>query len=176
MSTKRTDASKLYAAKPYSKSYGEIWADVKDLKGIVTKSVLVARHQERTGKPETACSSSVGVILSPRETSKGDCRGNASAKGHLYFFAKLKRKTDEDGVKEEQRYRFHWRKEILPAKTRKGDAEGTVESKKTAPAVEAPVEVAVDEAPVVDEADTDADADTDEADAKADALEAEATA
>jgi hypothetical protein len=130
MSTTRTDASKLYAASPYSKAYGDIWADVKDLKGIVTKSELVSRMQKRTGKPLTACVSSVGVILSPKETSKGDCRGNTSAKGHLYFFAKLKRKKDEDGNVEEQRVRFHWRKEVLPAKTRKGDV---VESAKTLP-------------------------------------------
>lgn len=131
MSTNRTDAAKEYAKNPYKKEYGAIWADVKDLKGIVTQSELIARMQKRTGKSEKACKSSVGVILSPRETSKGDCRGNASAKGHLYYFAKLNRKADADGNKEEQRYRFHWRKDVLPAKTRKGT--DTVESKKTAP-------------------------------------------
>jgi len=126
MSTKRPDAAKLYAKSPYKKEYGAIWADVKDLKGIVTKSELIARSQKRTGKSEAAATASVGVILSPRETSKGDCRGNASAKGHLYYFAKLNRSKGE-----EQRYRFHWRKDVLPAKTRTGNA---VESKKTAPA------------------------------------------
>lgn len=133
MSTVRTDASKSYTASPYKKEYGSIWADVKELKGIVTKSELVERMQKRTSKPEAACSASVGVILSPRETSKGDCRGNASAKGHLYYFAKLNRKTDADGNKEEQKYRFHWRKDVLPVKSRKSD-EDAVESKKTAPA------------------------------------------
>lgn len=133
MSTNRTDAAKEYAANPYKKEYAAIWADVKDLKGIVTKSELIARMQKRTGKPETACVSSVGVILSPREESKGDCRGNASAKGHLYYFAKLKRQADKDGNKEEQRYRFHWRKDVLEPKTRTAN-EGKVESKKTAPA------------------------------------------
>jgi hypothetical protein len=132
MSTVRTDTAKEYAAKPYKKEYGAIWADVKELKGIVTKSELIQRMQKRTSKSEDACSASVGVILSPRETSKGDCRGNASAKGHLYYFAKLNRQKDKDGNKEEQRYRFHWRKDVLPEKTRKGD--DVVDSKKTAPA------------------------------------------
>lgn len=150
MSTTRTDASKLYNANPYKKAYGDIWADVKDLKGIVTKSELVKRHQTRTDKPVTACTSSVGVILSPREESKGDCRGNASAKGHLYFFAKLKRKKDENGVKEEQRYRFHWRKEVLPAKTRKGD--DAVDSAKTAPVADVAdvADAVADKAPVAE--------------------------
>ena len=133
MSTVRTDASKDYAKSPYKKEYGAIMADVKELKGIATKPELVSRMQKRTSKPEAACSASVGVILSPRETSKGDCRGNTSAKGHLYYFAKLNRKTDADGNKEEQKYRFHWRKDVLPVKSRKSD-EDAVESKKTAPA------------------------------------------
>jgi hypothetical protein len=137
MSTARSDAAKAYAKAPYTKEYGAIWADVKDLKGIVTKSELVQRMQKRTGKSETACSASVGVILSPRETSKGDCRGNASAKGHLYYFDKLNRKVDKNGQKDEQRFRFHWRKEILPVKTRKSN--DSVESTKVAPSVTAPV-------------------------------------
>ena len=54
MSTARTDAAKLYAENPYKKEYGAIWADVKDLKGIVTKSELITRSQKRTGKSEDA--------------------------------------------------------------------------------------------------------------------------
>jgi hypothetical protein len=133
MSTVKTDAAKIYAEKPYTKAYGDIWADIKDMKGIVTKSELVKRMQDRTGKPESACASSVGVILSPRETSKGDCRGNSSAKGHLYYFAKVKRKVDENGEKEEQRYRFFWRKDVLDQKGRNDDGgEPVVEAEKTA--------------------------------------------
>ena len=117
--TKKTPTSAdLYAANPYGSEYGNIWADVKAAKGIVTKSALIAEMAKRTGKSEGACAASVGVILSPRETSKGDCRGNASAKGHLYYFAKLKRKPDANGKKEEQRYRFFWRKEALAIKLR----------------------------------------------------------
>lgn len=155
MST-QTDAAKMYAASPYKKAYGDIWADIKELKGIVTKSELVNRMMKRTGKDEKACLASVGVILSPRETSKGDCRGNASAKGHLYFFAKLKRKTDENGVKEEQRYRFQWRKEVLEPKTRSGSTTETP----APPVVQSTVEDQTDatdaDAEVVDQVDADA--------------------
>jgi len=141
MSTARTDASKAYAKKPYGKGYGAVWADIKESKGIVTKPQLIALAEKRyiaegvksLEDCHSAAVSSVGVVTSPVETSKGDCRGNFSAKGHLYYFAKLKRKTDENGDKEVQKLRFHWRKDVMPVKTRKKDADA-VDSSKTAPA------------------------------------------
>ena len=74
------------------------------------------------------------VLLSPREvgadqskatkgqilsgTGRGDCRGNFSAKGELYFMTPLARNADKDGVKPEQRFRWNWRKEALAPHSR----------------------------------------------------------
>jgi len=143
MSTAKNNDTKTaadqYATNPYKAEYGNIWADVKAANGIVTKSQLVTAMSVRTGKSEGACSASVGVILSPREASKGDCRGNGSAKGHLYYFGKLKRKVDPaTSKKEEQRFRFYWRKDVLPVKTRSEKA-GTASDKDQTADVAAPV-------------------------------------
>jgi hypothetical protein len=53
--------------------------------------------------------SDVNVVLSPRPEgwSKGDCRGNYSAKGEFYFVTPSKKK----GVP--TMYRFGWRKKVL---------------------------------------------------------------
>jgi len=72
---------------------------------------------------ENAAQASVTVILSPRETSEhGDCRGNYSAQGHVYFMHLLKEQMvkDENGkeIKAPQRYQLRWRKEVLAPFTR----------------------------------------------------------
>jgi len=55
----------------------------------------------------------VTVVLSPRETSKrGDCRGNYSAQGHIYFAAT--RKVED----EEKRFVLRWRKTELEPRVR----------------------------------------------------------
>jgi hypothetical protein len=61
----------------------------------------------------------IGVVVrSPRKTSsRGDCRGNISCQGHLYFADLLKRKK-VDGVKEPQRYRLRWRPVALEPRKR----------------------------------------------------------
>ena len=60
----------------------------------------------------------VRVVLSPRESStRGDCRGNASSQGHLYYAEQLKRRK-VDGVKENQRERLRWRSEVLDPRKR----------------------------------------------------------
>jgi hypothetical protein len=82
----------------------------------------------------SAASATATVLLSPRAvgddqskakkgqilsgSGRGDCRGNFSAMGHLYFMAPLARKADKDGVKPEQRYRWGWRKEAVAAHSR----------------------------------------------------------
>ena len=73
-----------------------------------------------------------GQILS--ESGRGDCRGNFSAMGHLYFMEPLARKADKDGNKPEQRFRWGWRKEALPPHVRPVTASDEVASKKTAKA------------------------------------------
>jgi len=60
----------------------------------------------------------VRVVLSPRESSsRGDCRGNGSSQGHLYYAEQLKR-NKVDGVKEDQRERLRWRPEPLEPRKR----------------------------------------------------------
>jgi len=71
----------------------------------------------------------VNIVISPRQrkdgdsfmsiTGKADCRGNAAAKGHIYFIGKLKRHWNyETNRLEKQRFRLFWRKEELPKRTR----------------------------------------------------------
>ena len=67
------------------------------------------------------------VVKSPRESStRGDCRGNISCQGHLYYAELLKRKVVK-GVKEVQRYRLRWRKVALEPRKRRTKA---IESQK----------------------------------------------
>ena len=78
----------------------------------------------------------ITVVLSPRESSKrGNCLGNFSAQGHVYFADKLNRKV-VDGVKEDQKFRLRWRKEVLeprkrPVKGDKVEAKKVIETKVT---------------------------------------------
>ena len=91
------------------------------------------------GLIEAGCKKAdIGVVVrSPRETSsRGDCRGNRSCQGHLYYAELLKRKVS-GGVKEVQRYRLRWRPVALEARSRKDDVK--VEAQKDA--VEDAVEV-----------------------------------
>lgn len=71
----------------------------------------------------------IGVVVrSPRETStRGDCRGNRSCQGHLYYAELLKRKV-VNGVKEVQKYRLRWRPVALEPRSRKDNVK--VEAKK----------------------------------------------
>ena len=72
-----------------------------------TATVLLSPRE--VGKDQSKAKK--GQILS--ESGRGDCRGNFSAMGCLYFMQLLNRKTDKDGNKEEQKYRWGWRKEAL---------------------------------------------------------------
>jgi hypothetical protein len=54
-----------------------------------TRQKLVDFARKNIRLRRTAAEAAVGVVLSPREKSKrGDCRGNLSAAGHVYFVAK----------------------------------------------------------------------------------------
>ena len=60
----------------------------------------------------------VGVVLSPtKESKRGDCRGNRSAQGHNHYFERLGKKT-EKGITSPNRYRFHWRVDVLAPRKR----------------------------------------------------------
>lgn len=89
----------------YAKLF-EFWQST--CKGIATRQQLVA-HGIKIGMSETAAAASVTVILSPREADgRGDCRGNYSAQGHVYF-AKPCNKVKGEARK----FALRWRKVAL---------------------------------------------------------------
>ena len=107
--------------------------------GMVRKKQVVTRSQVEEfcrknlkngkGKPmtEKQAAASTGVILSPRESSeRGDCRGNISAQGHLYFMEPLKKVKAGD----ELRFRLRYRKTALEPLRREVKAD-KVDSKKS---------------------------------------------
>ena len=102
---------------PYQRGdYRVIFAGIKKAQ-ITTRSAVVLAGV-KVGKTEQAANGTANVLLSPREKSeRGDCRGNISAMGHLYYIELLPRK-EVDGVKEEQKLRLRWRKTHLAKKTR----------------------------------------------------------
>jgi hypothetical protein len=85
-------------------------------KQVVTRSQL-ANTIEETGltnraNPEEkhrAAILSATILLSPRKTSnRGDCRGNVSTYGHLYYADPLKKIKGE-----EKKFKLTWRKSPL---------------------------------------------------------------
>ena len=100
-------------------------------KQVVTRQELMAVATDlKMG--DKAAKATVTVLLSPRHPDKvrkgADCRGNASAAGHLYFAEKL------SGGK----FRLRWRETPLEPRSRK--AVKAVEATKTQAKVEAKVE------------------------------------
>jgi len=130
---------------PYHRgNYMAMFAFLMTLKEV-TRSLLIDFCVTELGMFTHTAVASTTVVLSPSETSeRGDCRGNRSAQGHLYYMHKVKRNTfTEDGeevkistvdgeqiakhkvdgkwelyegkvIKEEQRYQLRFRKEALP--------------------------------------------------------------
>jgi hypothetical protein len=120
---------------PYKRgNYLQIMAFIMG-KGIMpfTRSEVMAYAKNELGMYEDNAKASVTVVMSPRESSeRGDCRGNFSAMGHIYFLKPLKRKflKDADGketeVKEEQRFQLKFR-EVPLRPFRREDAHLTEE-------------------------------------------------
>ena len=101
--------SKKSHKNPYRKGgkYHELFAYWMK-KQYVTRSELTAQA-EKIG----ATTAAVGVILSPTASSeRGDCRGNMSAKGEVYYGERLKGKV-ANGDRKETKYRLRWRSEAL---------------------------------------------------------------
>jgi hypothetical protein len=97
----------------YNKLFGHLKA-----KQVVTRKDLISYSKSAMHKTEAQATADVTVILSPRKDSKrGDCRGNMSAQGHVYFMEKLPRKTVK-GVKEPQKFRLRYRSVPLEARKR----------------------------------------------------------
>jgi hypothetical protein len=109
MSKSRSHHKNPYRSGNYNKTFGFFRS-----KRIVTKAEVLEFTKQTFGVEKPA---DVTVLLSPRKESKrGDCRGNISAQGHLYFMQKLNRAT-KMGVKEPQRYMLRWREVALEPRT-----------------------------------------------------------
>lgn len=77
----------------------------------VTAVIVNAGLTDRANQKdlEGAANNSATVLLSPREKDgRGDCRGNLSARGEVYFVHPLKKVKGE-----EKRFRLRWRKKEL---------------------------------------------------------------
>jgi len=99
--------------------YGKLFAAWWKAKTVTFSQMLkIAKDLGMDVKPAKA---SVGVVMSPKKSDKecrGDCRGNYSAMGHIYYADKLKCKKGE-----EQRWKLVYRKEELEPRTRKAKEE-----------------------------------------------------
>ena len=75
-------------------------------KQVITRSELVQFLMSKSNKSEDAALATATVLLSPREknSKRGDCRGNLSAMGHLYFVQPLNKVKGE-----EKKFRLRWR-------------------------------------------------------------------
>lgn len=68
-------------------TYNKLFSRLQRLPVTREKLVVFARKNLRLRK--SAAEASTAVVLSPRKKSKrGDCRGNISAAGHLYYIEK----------------------------------------------------------------------------------------
>lgn len=88
-------------------------------KQVVTKAEMVKYAMDFIGLSKVAARAAVTTILSPRYRSKrGDCRGNMSSRGDLYYMQKLPRPV-RFGVREPQKFRLRWRDIVLERRYRK---------------------------------------------------------
>ena len=115
----KSEVKRVVHENPYRAGlYNDIFAFLKR-KQVITRAELMDYAMKELGKSETSANAAVTVILSPRKESKiGDCRGNISAQGHLYFMEKLTRQV-KAGVKDPQKFRLRWREVALAPLTRK---------------------------------------------------------
>jgi len=122
--------------------YHDIFAFLKQ-KQVVTRQELLDYTMEKLGKSADAANAAVTVILSPRKASKrGDCRGNISAQGHLYYMEKLPRQV-KAGVKDPQKFRLRWREVAMEPRTREVPSEVKSAKTKAPDKVETPAPAAV---------------------------------
>jgi len=118
----------------YNKVFGYIKA-----KQVVTRAEVLAKALE-VGLSEKAANATTTVLLSPRkESTRGDCRGNGSARGEWYFIEKLPRKTVK-GEREPQKLRLRWREQPLEQRHRVYKVASVKETTKTATAPKTVVE------------------------------------
>lgn len=115
-----------YVRGNYQKLFA-FWQSEK--RGIATRQEMVAYGQS-IGMSESEAEASVTVILSPRESSeRGDCRGNLSAQGQVYFADPCAKVKGED-----RKFRLRWRTTELEKRTRTGEAPKAKKVKAVKPA------------------------------------------
>ena len=103
-------------------AYSKIFDAIRSAKGVITRNSLLEQG---------FTVSDVTVVLSPRDeggsTRGGDCRGNGSSAGHLYYMEKLNKVKGES-----QRFRLRWRKVPLEKAVRAPKKDiGSQKTKKT---------------------------------------------
>jgi len=110
--------SKKEHVNPYRPGlYHDVFGYLKQ-KQVITRAEYVKYVMETLGKTEAEANAVVTLMLSPRKSSsRGDCRGNMSAQGHLYYIEKLARQV-RAGVKEPQKFRLRWREVVLEPRNR----------------------------------------------------------
>jgi len=113
---------------PYNvrSGYGKLFAFWKKKQVVTLKDMLA--EGKNLGMNPKASVANVNVVISPRKDKTvciGDPRGNYSAKGHLYYADKLKRKSGED-----IRFRLRYRETPLEPRNRKIKEEITAEKVK----------------------------------------------
>lgn len=78
-----------------------------EVAGVILKSGLTDKADKKD--LEGAATQSATVLLSPRQKNgRGDCRGNLSARGEVYFVQPLNKIKGE-----EKRFRLRWRTKEL---------------------------------------------------------------
>jgi hypothetical protein len=78
-----------------------------EVAGVILKSGLTDKADKKD--LEGAATQSATVLLSPRQKNgRGDCRGNLSARGEVYFVQPLNKIKGE-----EKRFRLRWRTKAL---------------------------------------------------------------
>lgn len=105
----------------------------------VTRQQLID-EEVAAGSSVASATAAVGVVLSPsKESAEGDCRGNMSAQGHLYY---VERKSSKESNRT-LRYSLRWRETPLEPHTRSKSKADVIEIEAV---VQEPVE-ALDETP-----------------------------
>lgn len=105
-------------------NYHKLFAFIQSNNRIVTRPQMVAfamtlLDDKGVALTEQAAEASVTVVMSPRKESKrGDCRGNLSAQGHVYYMEKLSLGKAPEGVSRREhnktrKFRLCWREPML---------------------------------------------------------------
>lgn len=111
-------SSKIVHENPYRVGLYRDMFSYWQKKQVVTRAEFIEHTMKAFGKSESEAVAAVTVMLSPRKVSKiGDCRGNISSNGHLYYAEKLGRQVHA-GVKDVQKFRLRWREVALEPRNR----------------------------------------------------------